>query len=607
MSGGPRQPSDARLDELERAIRALEARVAAVERSNASDDLRRVQTDPPNISPEARVLSDRASSPGADVDVRDAEPAETGPLLLDPALTAGFDAVLLMTLAGRTLMVLGGAYLLRALTESGIWPSSVGVVLGFAYAATWLVATDRSSRSGRWISAEFHGGTALMIALPLLWEAVTRFHLMAATTASIALTVVSVAALAVAVRDGLQTLAWLAVVGAMTSSLALTAATTIVLPFTVANIALGIVTLWIGYTADWIWLRWPVALLANVSVIALGVGATSGTASSSPAAIVAVQLLLLGAYVTSVAIRTLVRGRDVIPFEALQSTAALVVGFGGAIAVARATGIGGGLLVSIGLACGVGCYGVAFAFIARRQGIRRNFYFYTSMALVLILAGVALGLPYPGICWAVLAVLAAVAAAAAPAASEREQRAVAPGRLTLSIHAATYLIAASLVSGLLSAALRALVGPPSTQSPLSPQLLFIFAAGCVCWMILVRADSSPRAAYARVPRAIVAMLLATAAGAWLASLALSDATAAGYAATVRTIALAITALALAWLGRAPSLREAAWLVYPTLAAGGVKLLAEDFPNSSAATLFVALAMYGGALIAAPRLIRRQTA
>jgi len=77
-------------------------------------------------------------------------------------------------------------------------------------------------------------------------------------------------------------------------------------------------------------------------------------------------------------------------------------------------------------------------------------------------------------------------------------------------------------------------------------------------------------------------------------------------ATVRTIALAATALALAWLGRAPQWREAAWLVYPTLAAGGVKLLAEDFPHSTAATLFVALAMYGGALIAAPRLIRGQT-
>ena len=66
------------------------------------------------------------------------------------------------------------------------------------------------------------------------------------------------------------------------------------------------------------------------------------------------------------------------------------------------------------------------------------------------------------------------------------------------------------------------------------------------------------------------------------------------------------ALGLACVGRAPRLREASWLVYPTLALGGVKLLAEDFPHSTAATLFIALAMYGGALIAAPRLIQRPT-
>ena len=126
----------------------------------------------------------------------------------------------------------------------------------------------------------------------------------------------------------------------------------------------------------------------------------------------------------------------------------------------------------------------------------------------------------------------------------------------------------------------------------------------MCWVILARGDADPLSEYARLPRAAIALLLAMAGGAWLAALVLSDRTAAGEAATVRTIALAVTALGLAWIGRTPRLREASWLVYPTLALGGVKLLAEDFPNSTAATLFIALAMYGAALIAAPRLIRR---
>jgi hypothetical protein len=41
-----------------------------------------------------------------------------------------------------------------------------------------------------------------------------------------------------------------------------------------------------------------------------------------------------------------------------------------------------------------------------------------------------------------------------------------------------------------------------------------------------------------------------------------------------------------------------------LVAGGLKLVIEDFRLSRPATLFIALALYGVALIAAPRLARR---
>ena len=266
--------------------------------------------------------------------------------------------------------------------------------------------------------------------------------------------------------------------------------------------------------------------------------------------------------------------------------------------------MGSGLLLSIGLAGGFACYGVAFAFVASRQGIRRNFYFYTAMALVLILGATAFGVPYPAIWWAALAVLAAWNAAARGARTDDDHRTGTTGRLTLTVHAAIYVIAAFIASGLMTASLRALAGPPVTQSPLSPQPLVAFVSACLCWVILTRGDTTPQPDYTPVPRAVVAMLVAMAGAAWLATLAVSDATAAGRAATVRTIVLALAAVALAGLGRAPRRREAAWLVYPTLAAGGVKLLVEDFPHSTAATLFVALAMYGAALIAAPRLVQR---
>ena len=56
---------------------------------------------------------------------------------------------------------------------------------------------------------------------------------------------------------------------ALGTSLALVAATRVVLPFAGVTIALGVATLWIGYSADWVLLRWPVALVADLMVLAL--------------------------------------------------------------------------------------------------------------------------------------------------------------------------------------------------------------------------------------------------------------------------------------------------------------------------------------------------
>ena len=119
--------------------------------------------------------------------------------------------------------------------------------------------------------------------------------------------------------------------------------------------------------------------------------------------------------------------------------------------------------------------------------------------------------------------------------------------------------------------------------------------------------ASATSAVAHAPRLLVTVLLVWSAGGWLISLiapALPAAAGhpdAGILATIRTSVLAAAALALAWAGRFERFRESAWLLYPLLAIGGLKLLVEDLPRSRPATLFVALALFGGALIIAPRL------
>jgi hypothetical protein len=77
-------------------------------------------------------------------------------------------------------------------------------------------------------------------------------------------------------------------------------------------------------------------------------------------------------------------------------------------------------------------------------------------------------------------------------------------------------------------------------------------------------------------------------------------------AVLRTALLSISAVVLPLLGRIGRLREAAWLVYPLLVAGGLKLLFEDLRAGRPAALVLSFALYGGALILAPRLAKRDS-
>jgi hypothetical protein len=77
----------------------------------------------------------------------------------------------------------------------------------------------------------------------------------------------------------------------------------------------------------------------------------------------------------------------------------------------------------------------------------------------------------------------------------------------------------------------------------------------------------------------------------------------GVLATMRTVVLSVTAIVLARLGRSESLREIRWLAYGAVAGGALKILFEDFSASRPATLFIALAVYGAALILIQRIGR----
>ena len=78
-------------------------------------------------------------------------------------------------------------------------------------------------------------------------------------------------------------------------------------------------------------------------------------------------------------------------------------------------------------------------------------------------------------------------------------------------------------------------------------------------------------------------------------------------AAFRTGSLALSVVVIAYLSRWPKLREGARLVPLLLVLGGLALALGDLSGGRAATQFSSMALYGIALILAPRLARQARA
>lgn len=510
-----------------------------------------------------------------------------------------YDPIVILTLIGRLFLVVAGGFFLRAMTEDGVLVPQLGIGLAFLYALTWLLLADRASRLGQSSSALFHVVGAAIVAFPLLIEATTRFKVIGVAGSVSGLVLLTIAFLWVAVRRQLHPVAWITLAAALPTSLILFLKTGFAAPFALYLIALGVATMWLAYAHGWTLIRWPVALVADLVVAGLTVRALTLAQPGAIRVVLLLQVTLVGAYLGSIAVRTLLRDRNVTVFEITQAAVALVVGFGGAILLARSTG---GLPVAMGfasLAFGVACYALAFKFVGRHAGHERNVQFYAALAFLLVLTGLALNLrgQWLGIAIAVLAVLSV-------AAWHRF------GRLYLLLHGAAYAVAAGAASGALAYGGWALVASPETwELPGVATITVAGAAALAAWFAAQRAqpEGGLPASGARLLIALVLVWVASGITVgYLASLTVATVDGRlvlGALATVRTGVLAAVTLLIAWGARHGRLREWAWLVYPWLVFIGLKMIAQDFKHSRPATLFIALALYGIALIVAPRLRR----
>jgi hypothetical protein len=566
---------EAKLGEMGESLRVLERRIGALEQRRA------VATAPAAARGPARPSA--ADATGADVSRELA------------ALTGN------LTLAGRTLLVLAGGFLLRAITDSGAIPAWLGVALGCAYAGVWVALAYRIGAAQPW-SAAFHGVAAILIGFPLLVESTLRFRLLSPAAAVVFLTGFTGVALAVAARRRLHLFAWLVEIGGIFTALALMIATGLLAPPVLYLALLGVAALWLGYVLDWVYLRWPVAFVADLSLVFLTLRAVGATSAEGPRTALLVQVVVLALYLGSIATRTLLLSRAVVDFEVVQTAVLIAVGLGGASYLSVNSGLGQAAVGVVAIVFGAATYATAFAFLERRQRSKANFYFYGTIALVFVLAGTGLLLQETAlsITWAALAVLACLLA-------RRLQR------YTLAVHGCVYAAAGAYQGGALSHAATAVVSSVAVPwPPASPALpVIVIALFAAAWSTGAP-GAAPLQPAQRVPRCATIGILAIATSGLLLGCIVplfagspGPGANVGVAATVRTAVLVAGTLLLAWVGKRESWREAGWLAYPVLVVAGFKLVLEDIARSPPASLFVAFALYGTALILVPRLRRRE--
>jgi len=516
-------------------------------------------------------------------------------------------ATAVISFIGRSLMVLGGAFLLRWLTQSGILPQSVGSVIGMIYALLWIAMADIKAGRGQRYSAVFHGVTSVCIAYPLLVEATTKFHYLTPLLSAILLPALIILGLVVAGRRNLRILAWLVTLPAAPLAFLLAVQTDTMPPFLISLLILGFVTLWLGYLRQWHVLATVMAGAANfgLALMVLDYVMSSRRAPAEhQAALWEVLFLLFGLialYFGSYCFRVFKRKRTITPLEIGQTLVVALIGLGGAAIVINASDHS---MLPLGIVClilSITCYTAAYGLLPRLDPNRRNFLFYTLLALAMMFMGCEI-LFQPTTTALVFTAIALFAGALASRISSS----------ILFLHGAAYLIAAIVRSGLIGATAHGYAGSSVNIGEWTsvPVLFALIITALYPWIPRPQGRSIDRHL---MRRSVDLFLFVTvlALGGFLVSLLAQliphgedTETYRRILASIRTGTLASSATLVAWFSRRTRLSNLAWLVYTILALGAIKLLAEDLGAGSAATLFLSLGLYGGTLILAPRLLHR---
>ena len=500
---------------------------------------------------------------------------------------------------GKAMLGIAGAYLLRAVAESGSFPKLAVVVLALAYAGMWLIWAARVPAAA-YFASTVYAITAALILAPMLWELTLRFEVLPSSATAGVLSVFVVSAYALAWKRSLTSVVWVVNVTAVLTSLALLIATRDLAPFTSLLLIMALASEAAAARNHWLRLRPLVAAAADLGVwILLYIysrpeGIPSDYKNVARPVLLALGCTLFLVYGASIVFRTMRLRKKISVFEIGQTVIAFLLA---AFSVLRFGASAGapGVSVMLGAFClllSAVCYAAAYAYFDRHHE-ERNYHVYATWSAALFLAGSFLCLPPMPLtlCLSVAAIVATLLGVRA-------------SRLTLEFHGLAYLAAAAYASGLLDYAGRALAG---TFPAVPGWIVWIVAASAVsCYAVGGRFRTERW--NQRLLQLLSAILAVAAAVTFLVSLlvwlaAIGITTGASQVAVIRTLITCLAALALAFIGSRWQRSELIWIAYGTLALVTAKLLFEDLQHGHPGSTAVSIFLYAVALILVPRMAR----
>lgn len=570
------EPIASDVEQLSERVRELERRVSALEGSAEK-----------SIPTHSELASIPLQRPRTPVTWRAFPPAE---------MPGGAVAVI-----GKAVLGIAGAYLLRAIAESGPILRLTMLVVAIVYAGMWLVWAARAHAASRFASFSYAITSALILS-PLLWESSVRFQVLPVVLAAAVLIGFVVLALATGWKQKLQAIPWIATLAAVGTAMALIIATRELVPLTIALLVVALaaeVVDGLGYRLS---VRVVPAIAADfavwllVYIMMFAEGVPVGYHAIGAGTLVVLSFGLLAIYGGSIGIRSFVLRRKLSLFEIAQGVVAFALATFSTLRASPGSApvLGGFFLIVAAL-----CYrGVLSRFGG--DALSRNRRVFATYAAALLLVGSFLLLGT-----SLQALFLCVAALVAVLAYTRT------GEFSLGIHAMLYLVTAAIGAGLLSYAGGALAG----TVPKAPAWAFwvVLGSAILCEAIGSRPVISQRRWLWVIPSALVGLAGAALVVVAIVSLVLSQAwldqawLSAARLAVIRTVVICAVALAFGF-GAARSQRiEWRWVAYAAVACGTLKLAFEDLRFGNPASLVVSLLFYGLILIVLPRLMRSRQA